>query len=199
MTPALLSLLSGPALRFRGWSYGPGGYDPAAKHVDCCSLTSALLHARYGWGDPDHARTRRTDRWADLCLWDRSRPWSAIERVVDEVHAAQPELVAAGPHLPGPVATWPGRIHLVQGWARLDYGAVGPASRGHAWIWCQDTGPLGWVVESSTTGPRLWCAEGQIPLSEAIDEEGMPMRSWSPMMWGIRAGKWTDVAWVVLP
>lgn len=199
MTPALLSLLSGPVLPYRSWQYGAGGYDPAQRYIDCSSLTAAVLHRRYGWGDPDRRTTRTADLWGDLALWrDRLEylhgRWSPIETVLANVGGIGNAggVVVAGPHLPGPVQLVAGALHLCQVWR---------GAEGHAWMWAasEDDPDTGWVVESSGTGPRLWCASGKIPMHEAIDEDGVPLRDWRPMHVGVRLGKWTDWAWASLP
>ena len=157
----------------------------------CTELAEHVLDALHG---PLDTAARRA-----LHITDLRYPWSPI----GAVQALTPRAHAAGPHLHGPEQMQPGRVYLCQGWDGLVDGRIVAASRGHAWLWLADTADTGWCLESSYgprredhRGPRLWCADGRIPLADALDVEGRPTRAWSPMEWRWRGGTWDAVAWV---
>ena len=193
MTPAHLRALYAAHL-LRGLIY---------EACVCTELAEHVLDALHG---PLDTAARRA-----LHITDLRYPWSPI----DAMRALLPTAHAAGPHLPGPEQMTPGRVYqggdglvdgrvyLCQGWDGLDDGRSVAASRGHAWLWLADTAGTGWCLESSygprredPRGPRLWCADGRIPLTDALDVEGRPTRAWSPMAWHWRGGTWDAVAWV---
>jgi hypothetical protein len=185
MTPAHLRTLAVTA-PLRGYSY--------ARCV-CTELTAAVVEALHG---PLSVEAERA-----LNITDLRYPWSPIEAVALHIAQDGAHAHAAGPHLPGPEQMQPGRVYLCQGWDGLVDGRIVAASRGHAWLWLADTAGTGWCLESSygprredPRGPRLWCADGRIPLADALDVEGRPTRAWSPMWWHWRGGTWDAVAWV---
>lgn len=167
-------------LHFTNWTYGPMSY--TKKTIDCCALAAQLI--RMARGFPFWARPSEY-WWRDMMIMDTDDLWSPVKATGHRLQWHPKDSL-------GMPAMEEGHAYLCQGWRHLVDGTFVPGeSQGHTWIWVYTGKGLGYVIESSGRGPRIWDKLGKRPFALAFDEWGQ-LKTPSPMPWADRAAKWTS-------
>lgn len=167
-------------LHFTDWTYGSMSY--TKKTIDCCALDAQLI--RMARGFPFWARPTEY-WWKDMMVSDTKELWSPVKATgLAQMYRGLSRGLALDME--------EGHAYLCQGWLGLDDGTFVPGeSQGHTWIWVCTGKGLGYVIESSGKGPRIWDARGKQPFAVAFTRDG-ELRPIEPMPWADRAAKWTS-------
>jgi hypothetical protein len=115
------------------------------SRLPCSTFAVRVMQRLRGWSSVEGS-----DWYADMQIFDRSRPWSPVE-VNYTGRSGVGQFPRSGEFKPS-------RWYLAQGWRSLTgpNQTVGPGDRGHTFFWYATSPAHGYKLESDETyGPRL--------------------------------------------